>query len=53
MIIVETERLTLRNWREDDRNLFREINRDEKVVASSVPSAVTRNAICSSTTIAT
>lgn len=33
MIIVETERLTLRNWREDDRNLFREINRDEKVVA--------------------
>jgi RimJ/RimL family protein N-acetyltransferase len=33
MIIVETERLTLRNWREDDRNLFREINRDEKVTA--------------------
>ena len=33
MIIVETERLTLRNWREDDRNLFREINRDEKVIA--------------------
>lgn len=32
MIIVETERLTLRNWRDDDRNLFREINRDEKVM---------------------
>lgn len=33
MIIVETERLIIRNWREDDRNLFREINRDEKVMA--------------------
>lgn len=32
MIIVETDRLTLRNWREEDRNLFREINRDEKVM---------------------
>jgi RimJ/RimL family protein N-acetyltransferase len=33
MIIVETDRITLRNWREDDRDLFREINRDEKVMA--------------------
>jgi RimJ/RimL family protein N-acetyltransferase len=33
MIIVETARLTLRNWREEDRDLFREINRDEKVMA--------------------
>jgi RimJ/RimL family protein N-acetyltransferase len=32
MLIVETERLILRNWHEDDRNLFYEINRDEKVM---------------------
>ena len=32
MIIVQTERLTLRNWRNEDRDLFREINRDEKVM---------------------
>lgn len=32
MIIAETDRLTLRNWREEDRDLFREINRDEKVM---------------------
>ncbi|MCC8934652.1 GNAT family N-acetyltransferase [Rhizobium sp. 'Codium 1'] len=33
MIIVETERVVLRNWRDEDRDLFREINRDEKVMA--------------------
>jgi RimJ/RimL family protein N-acetyltransferase len=33
MIIVETDRLTLRNWQNEDRDLFREINRDEKVMA--------------------
>lgn len=32
MIILETERLVLRNWLEQDRYLFREINRDEKVM---------------------
>ncbi|MGL4198600.1 MAG: GNAT family N-acetyltransferase [Allorhizobium sp.] len=32
MIITRTERLVLRNWREEDRNLFREINRDQKVM---------------------
>ena len=32
MLIVETERLILRNWQEEDRNLFYEINRDEKVM---------------------
>ncbi len=32
MLIVETERLILRNWLEEDRNLFYEINRDEKVM---------------------
>lgn len=32
MIILETDRLTLRNWRNEDRDLFREINRDEKVM---------------------
>lgn len=32
MIIVETDRVTLRNWRNEDRDLFREINRDEKVM---------------------
>jgi len=31
-IILETERLRLRNWQEDDRNLFREINADSKVM---------------------
>jgi RimJ/RimL family protein N-acetyltransferase len=31
-IILQTERLTLRNWRHDDRNLFYEINRDPKVM---------------------
>ncbi|RKE84362.1 GNAT family N-acetyltransferase [Rhizobium sp. AG855] len=31
-IILQTERLTLRNWRNEDRDLFREINRDEKVM---------------------
>jgi RimJ/RimL family protein N-acetyltransferase len=30
--ILQTERLTLRNWREQDRDLFREINRDPKVM---------------------
>ncbi|MBA3042268.1 MAG: GNAT family N-acetyltransferase [Alphaproteobacteria bacterium] len=30
--IVETPRLVLRNWRDDDRDLFREINRDPKVM---------------------
>jgi RimJ/RimL family protein N-acetyltransferase len=30
--ILQTERLTLRNWRQDDRDLFREINRDPKVM---------------------
>jgi RimJ/RimL family protein N-acetyltransferase len=30
--ILETPRLTLRNWRDDDRHLFREINRDAKVM---------------------
>lgn len=30
--LLQTERLTLRNWREEDRDLFREINRDEKVM---------------------
>lgn len=30
--ILETPRLILRNWRDDDRNLFREINRDPKVM---------------------
>ncbi|MBC2774814.1 GNAT family N-acetyltransferase [Rhizobium sp. AQ_MP] len=32
MRIVETERLILRNWREEDRDLFYEINRDVKVM---------------------
>jgi RimJ/RimL family protein N-acetyltransferase len=32
MSILETERLILRNWQEEDRNLFYEINRDEKVM---------------------
>jgi len=32
MIILRTERLVLRNWLEEDRDLFREINRDEKVM---------------------
>jgi RimJ/RimL family protein N-acetyltransferase len=32
MIILETERLRLRNWQDDDRNLFREINADPKVM---------------------
>lgn len=31
-VILETERLILRNWRDDDRDLFREINRDPKVM---------------------
>lgn len=31
-VILQTERLTLRNWRPDDRDLFREINRDPKVM---------------------
>lgn len=30
--ILETPRLILRNWRDDDRDLFREINRDPKVM---------------------
>ncbi|KPF42375.1 GNAT family N-acetyltransferase [Rhizobium sp. AAP43] len=29
---IVTERLVLRNWQEEDRNLFREINRDSKVM---------------------
>ncbi|MGE7368270.1 GNAT family N-acetyltransferase [Neorhizobium sp. NPDC001467] len=32
MIILETERLILRNWRPSDRDLFREINADPKVM---------------------
>lgn len=32
MIVLETTRLYLRNWRETDRDLFREINRDPKVM---------------------
>ena len=32
MIYVETPRLVLRNWRESDRDLFREINADPKVM---------------------
>lgn len=32
MRIVETKRLILRNWQDEDRNLFYEINRDEKVM---------------------
>ena len=32
MLIIETERLILRNWQNQDRNLFYEINRDEKVM---------------------
>ncbi|MCM2472056.1 GNAT family N-acetyltransferase [Rhizobium sp. CG5] len=32
MIILETPRLTVRNWRDDDRDLFREINADAKVM---------------------
>jgi RimJ/RimL family protein N-acetyltransferase len=31
-IILQTERLTLRNWRPEDRDLFYEINRDAKVM---------------------
>lgn len=31
-IILETDRLRLRNWLERDRNLFREINSDPKVM---------------------
>jgi len=31
-ITLETERLRLRNWLDDDRNLFREINADPKVM---------------------
>lgn len=33
MIILETERLIIRNWREADRDLFFEINSDETVMA--------------------
>ena len=32
MIIRETQRLILREWKESDRDLFREINADEKVM---------------------
>lgn len=32
MMIVETDRLLLRRWLESDRNLFREINADPKVM---------------------
>lgn len=32
MIILETDRLILRNWKDSDRDLFREINRDSKVM---------------------
>ncbi|OHV78083.1 GNAT family N-acetyltransferase [Ensifer sp. LCM 4579] len=32
MIIRETERLRIRNWRESDRDLFAEINSDPKVM---------------------
>lgn len=32
MVILETSRLTLRNWKDSDRDLFREINRDPKVM---------------------
>ncbi len=32
MIVLETTRLYLRNWRDTDRDLFREINRDPKVM---------------------
>lgn len=32
MIPLETERLLIRNWHDADRNLFREINRDSKVM---------------------
>ena len=32
MIILETERLRIRNWRETDRPLFAEINADPKVM---------------------
>jgi len=31
-VILETKRLVLRNWRDGDRDLFREINRDPKVM---------------------
>lgn len=31
-VITRSERLTLRNWQEEDRDLFREINRDPKVM---------------------
>ena len=31
-IILETERLLLRSWLEQDRDLFREINADPKVM---------------------
>lgn len=30
--ILQTERLTLRNWREDDREAFHRLNSDEKVM---------------------
>jgi RimJ/RimL family protein N-acetyltransferase len=32
MIILETNRLILRHWKDGDRDLFREINRDPKVM---------------------
>lgn len=32
MIILETDRLILRDWKDSDRDLFREINRDPKVM---------------------
>jgi len=32
VFLLETERLLIRNWRDEDRNLFREINRDPKVM---------------------
>lgn len=32
MIVRETPRLILREWKESDRNLFREINADDKVM---------------------
>jgi RimJ/RimL family protein N-acetyltransferase len=32
MVITQSERLIIRNWEEEDRDLFREINRDEKVM---------------------
>lgn len=42
MIIRETPRLILREWKESDRDLFREINADAKVMEFFLSVAATQ-----------